>query len=417
MIVVGVVAWLLLGERPSGRILLGAPVVLGVVLISGVMGGGAYGANPGLGVGSGSSPPLPMRATCCCIRRARTPGRFVGPVRDALRPRSSAGSWAGCSWAISSSCRRGPGTAGCSCSRSAPRSPGACSSRRRCRTCRPCDIADPAQPARRDAVFLAAVLLGEAPSPTSCGRRVGPAGVAVGTLPVARGSSGGAGRLRAGVSVAGVGVRASGAGRPRPRRRRPTRGCAQLAGSGGPSYGGRSDRGVSRRGRRPGRRARAMRVGRAASRSVDDVRRHPVGREARRPRGGASAEHRPARLALLGRPQDRAADRSRGPRSATSPSPGPPSHPGGPDQRGVVSRTSARASSMPRMIWPTGPASAGAGPWTRPDAVQRRGDFAGGVGRHDDDRQRPAGPGEVGQPADPRQPSVGRARTRRSRPG
>jgi drug/metabolite transporter (DMT)-like permease len=51
VIVVGLVAWLLLGERPSRSVLVALPVVLvGVVLISGVIGAGAYGEDPGLGV-------------------------------------------------------------------------------------------------------------------------------------------------------------------------------------------------------------------------------------------------------------------------------------------------------------------------------------------------------------------------------
>jgi drug/metabolite transporter (DMT)-like permease len=51
VIVVGIVAWLFLGERPSRAILVALPVVLlGIVLISGVVGADAYGANPPLGV-------------------------------------------------------------------------------------------------------------------------------------------------------------------------------------------------------------------------------------------------------------------------------------------------------------------------------------------------------------------------------
>jgi drug/metabolite transporter (DMT)-like permease len=51
VIVVGLVAWLLLGERPSRSVLVALPVVLaGVVLISGIVGQGAYGEDPGLGV-------------------------------------------------------------------------------------------------------------------------------------------------------------------------------------------------------------------------------------------------------------------------------------------------------------------------------------------------------------------------------
>ena len=51
VLVVGIVAWLLFGERPSRAVLLALPVVLvGVVLISGVIGSDAYGENPPLGV-------------------------------------------------------------------------------------------------------------------------------------------------------------------------------------------------------------------------------------------------------------------------------------------------------------------------------------------------------------------------------
>lgn len=51
VVIVAILAWLILGERPPRRTLLALPVVLGgVVLISGVVGTGAYGTNPGLGV-------------------------------------------------------------------------------------------------------------------------------------------------------------------------------------------------------------------------------------------------------------------------------------------------------------------------------------------------------------------------------
>ena len=51
VLVVGIAAWLLFGERPSRSVFVAVPVVLvGVVLISGVVGSGAYGSNPGLGV-------------------------------------------------------------------------------------------------------------------------------------------------------------------------------------------------------------------------------------------------------------------------------------------------------------------------------------------------------------------------------
>jgi drug/metabolite transporter (DMT)-like permease len=51
VVVVPIAAWIFLGERPSARVAISVPVVLtGVVLISGVIGVGAFGANPLLGV-------------------------------------------------------------------------------------------------------------------------------------------------------------------------------------------------------------------------------------------------------------------------------------------------------------------------------------------------------------------------------
>jgi drug/metabolite transporter (DMT)-like permease len=51
VIVVAVVAWILFGERPSRGTGLAIPImIVGLVLISGVVGSGAYGANPPLGV-------------------------------------------------------------------------------------------------------------------------------------------------------------------------------------------------------------------------------------------------------------------------------------------------------------------------------------------------------------------------------
>jgi drug/metabolite transporter (DMT)-like permease len=82
VIIVGFVAWLLLGERPSRATLLALPVVLvGVVMISGIVGSGAYGAAPQLGV---------LLGVCCAacyagyllvIRRSgRDQRRSAGPV-------------------------------------------------------------------------------------------------------------------------------------------------------------------------------------------------------------------------------------------------------------------------------------------------------------------------------------------------
>jgi len=55
VLVVGFVAWVVLKERPPRPVILATPVVLvGAVLISGVIGKGAYGVNPPLGVALGT---------------------------------------------------------------------------------------------------------------------------------------------------------------------------------------------------------------------------------------------------------------------------------------------------------------------------------------------------------------------------
>jgi drug/metabolite transporter (DMT)-like permease len=69
VLVVGFVAWLVLGERPPRRVIAATPVVLaGAILISGVIGKGAYGVNPPLGVGLGSITALCYAAYLLIIR-------------------------------------------------------------------------------------------------------------------------------------------------------------------------------------------------------------------------------------------------------------------------------------------------------------------------------------------------------------
>ena len=82
VLVVGVVAWLFWGERPSRAILLAVPIVLvGVVLISGVVGSGAYGENPPLGVVLGVMTALFYAGYLLVIRRSgRDERRPAGPV-------------------------------------------------------------------------------------------------------------------------------------------------------------------------------------------------------------------------------------------------------------------------------------------------------------------------------------------------
>src|SRR5204862_485659 len=51
VVLVGLLAWALLAERPDRRVLAAIPVVLaGVILISGAIGSGAYGRDPARGV-------------------------------------------------------------------------------------------------------------------------------------------------------------------------------------------------------------------------------------------------------------------------------------------------------------------------------------------------------------------------------
>jgi drug/metabolite transporter (DMT)-like permease len=82
VLVVGFVAWLVLGERPSRSIVLALPIVLaGVLFISGAVGGGAYGADPGLGVVLGLLTAVCYAGYLLVIRRGgRDLRRAAGPV-------------------------------------------------------------------------------------------------------------------------------------------------------------------------------------------------------------------------------------------------------------------------------------------------------------------------------------------------
>jgi drug/metabolite transporter (DMT)-like permease len=82
VLVVGIVAWLAFGERPSRSTFLALPVVLlGVALISGAIGGGAYGADPGLGVVLGLATALCYGGYLLVIRRGGSDlRRPAGPV-------------------------------------------------------------------------------------------------------------------------------------------------------------------------------------------------------------------------------------------------------------------------------------------------------------------------------------------------
>jgi len=82
VVIVAVLAWLILGERPPGRTLLALPIVLGgVVLISGVVGEGAYRVNPGLGVILGLFTGLAYAGFLLVLRRGNADlRRPAGPL-------------------------------------------------------------------------------------------------------------------------------------------------------------------------------------------------------------------------------------------------------------------------------------------------------------------------------------------------
>jgi drug/metabolite transporter (DMT)-like permease len=85
IVLVGLIAWVWLGERPSSRSLTAIPVVMGgVVLISGLIGTGAYGDDPLLGVIYGVLTGLTYALFLLILRQGnsdvRRPG---GPLFDA----------------------------------------------------------------------------------------------------------------------------------------------------------------------------------------------------------------------------------------------------------------------------------------------------------------------------------------------
>ena len=85
VVLVGLLAWAILRERPSGRSLAAIPVALvGVIFISGAFEHGAYGRNPGLGVAYGILTALAYSAFLLILREGnRDLRRPAGPLFDA----------------------------------------------------------------------------------------------------------------------------------------------------------------------------------------------------------------------------------------------------------------------------------------------------------------------------------------------
>jgi drug/metabolite transporter (DMT)-like permease len=85
VVLVGPIAWLLLRERLSRRALVAIPIALiGVVFISGAVGSGAYGRNPGLGVVYGLLVCLAYTGFLLVLRQGSSDlRRAAGPLADA----------------------------------------------------------------------------------------------------------------------------------------------------------------------------------------------------------------------------------------------------------------------------------------------------------------------------------------------
>ena len=85
VVLVGLMAWALFGERPSTSALVAIPLAMaGIVLISGALEHGAYGANPGLGALFGVLTGVAYSGFLLTLRRgAGDERRVAGPLFDA----------------------------------------------------------------------------------------------------------------------------------------------------------------------------------------------------------------------------------------------------------------------------------------------------------------------------------------------
>jgi drug/metabolite transporter (DMT)-like permease len=82
VVIVGFAAWALLGERPHATLFVAIPIVLsGVVFISGVVGQGAYGEDPVLGVVFGVGTSIAYAAFILILRHGSSDlTRIAGPL-------------------------------------------------------------------------------------------------------------------------------------------------------------------------------------------------------------------------------------------------------------------------------------------------------------------------------------------------
>jgi drug/metabolite transporter (DMT)-like permease len=84
VLIVGLLAWALFRERLPRNSLLAIPVaMLGIVLISGALEGGAYGDNPALGALLGVLTGIAYSGFLLALRRSSDPRRVAGPLFEA----------------------------------------------------------------------------------------------------------------------------------------------------------------------------------------------------------------------------------------------------------------------------------------------------------------------------------------------
>ena len=85
VVLVGLLAWALFGERPARNSLFAIPVaMIGIILISGVLENGAYGSDPKLGAIYGLLTGIAYSGFLLAMRRGSGErGRVAGPLYDA----------------------------------------------------------------------------------------------------------------------------------------------------------------------------------------------------------------------------------------------------------------------------------------------------------------------------------------------
>lgn len=84
VVLVGITAWLVLSERPEARILVAAPIgLIGVVLISGALEDGAYGADPTKGAVLALVTAISYTGFILLIRRSGTGANPAAPLFEA----------------------------------------------------------------------------------------------------------------------------------------------------------------------------------------------------------------------------------------------------------------------------------------------------------------------------------------------